>query len=297
MLYFTKITNCSVETLMWDLRHEKKCSKPWVSICTFTNFKLCWLQNTHRVIGIPLKEFEIRVIQVLSAVLAFGGWRLKKQSMLSVLWVTSLPKHWTKLTNLYLSSRNWLSNRTLWFLWGRTVKRANLEMKIVKLSENTVMFVVFQDRRPTLHQVQPWDASPHDTTRNWSWKKWRTVQILRHAQLLQCAHDTCKIFTSSASSSFLTSVCPFVASPFTSSDLRFWLQEEGFHLDMQVIKVNKCHKIRNHLTHTFENMDIMVGCFPLFLVTLELAGDSEAQRRQALCQQLNGDFCPHKSYD
>lgn len=36
------------------------------------------MQNPHRVIGIPLKEFKIRVIQVLSAVLAFGGWRLKK---------------------------------------------------------------------------------------------------------------------------------------------------------------------------------------------------------------------------
>lgn len=34
--------------------------------------------SSYRIIGIPLKELEIRVIQVLSAVLAFGGRSLKK---------------------------------------------------------------------------------------------------------------------------------------------------------------------------------------------------------------------------
>lgn len=59
----------------------------------------------------------------------------------------------------------------------------------------------------------------------------------------------------------------------SSSDLRFWLQNrfQIICFDIHLIKKGTDGKTN---THTLENMDKMVGCFPVFLVTLELAGDS-----------------------
>lgn len=38
---------------------------------------------------------------------------------------------------------------------GAGLQGANLEIKIAHLCESTAIFVAFQDRRPTLHQIQP----------------------------------------------------------------------------------------------------------------------------------------------
>lgn len=48
------------------------------------------MTNSHRIIRIPLKELEIRVIQVLSAVWTFGGWCLGKNKNKKIMQVVSV---------------------------------------------------------------------------------------------------------------------------------------------------------------------------------------------------------------
>lgn len=104
----------------------------------------------------------------------------------------------------------------------------------------------------------------------------KTLNYIRQWRPQRCL----LICTSSTSSSFFTSSFPLTLSSLISSDLRFWLQNKcniyTLPLFLNKWSFQLCIYTYKTYTHTLENIDKIVGCFPLFLVTLALAGDSRS---------------------